>query len=111
MRRIFSRHAALKQDLVQIHTYIARDDKEAADRVIKAILRAIASIQQFPEEPPLYPVGDPELDGILRRKVVTEFRRRYLVFYTVTDEEVRALYVHHGALPLEKRLEDEPRRV
>ncbi|MCB1094694.1 MAG: type II toxin-antitoxin system RelE/ParE family toxin [Verrucomicrobiae bacterium] len=111
MSRAFSRHPALKRDLVEIRTHIARDNPEAADRVVKAILRAIALVKQSPEASPLYAIDDPELDGILRRKVVTEFRRRYLVFYTVTAEEVRVLYAHHGALPIEKRLDDEPHRV
>ena len=110
MARSFSRHPALKQDLALIRTYVARDNREAADRVLKAILRAIMLIKQSPEGSPLYSVDDPELDGILRRKVVTEFGRRYLVFYVVTDEEVRVLYAHRGSLPIEKRLDDEPSR-
>ena len=111
MGRSFSRHPALTQDLARIRTYIARDNEEAANRVTKAILRAITLIKQSPEESALYPIDDPELDGILRRKVVTEFRRRYLVFYTVTDEAVRVLYAHRGSMPLEKRLADAPRRL
>jgi hypothetical protein len=78
--------------------------------VVGAIIRAITLIKASPEENPLYPIGDPQLDGILRRKVVTEFRRRYLVFYTATDEAVRVLYAHRGSLPIEKRLDDEPPR-
>ena len=109
--RSFSRHSALRNDLAQIWAYIARDNPEAADRVVKAILRAVALIKTAPEESPLYPINDPELDGILRRKVVTEFKRRYLVFYTVTDEAVRVLYAHQASLPVEKRLEDEPPRA
>ena len=111
MKRSFSRHPALKQDLARIRTYIARDNKDAADRVVRAILRAISLIKENPGECPLYPIDDPELDGILRRKVVSEFRRRYLVFYTVTDQEVTILYAHRGSLPLEKRLTSEPSRT
>ncbi|NCF87807.1 MAG: type II toxin-antitoxin system RelE/ParE family toxin [Verrucomicrobiaceae bacterium] len=110
MPRSFSRHPAIKQDLAKIRTYIARDNRDAANRVVSAVLRAISLIKISPEENPLYPIDDPSLDGILRRKVVTEFRRRFLVFYTVTDEEVRILYAHRGSMPVEKRLADEPPR-
>jgi hypothetical protein len=63
-----------------------------------------------PEVAPLYPIDDPKLNGILRKKVVISFRR-YLVFYTVTEEEILILYVHAGSLPLEQRSEEEPSRV
>ena len=111
MPRAFSLHPALEQDLAQIHAHIAGDNKDAADRVLKTILQAISLIKALPEASPLYPIDDPMLDGILRRKIVTQFRRRYLVFYTMTEDEVRLLYVHHGALPLEKRIEGESTRL
>ena len=96
--RSFSQHPAVEDDLDGIFDYIASDNLEAADRVIDAIGRAVAFIERSPEVAPLYPIDDPKLNGILRKKVVISFRR-YLVFYTVTEEEILILYVHAGSLP------------
>ncbi|MFT5405272.1 MAG: plasmid stabilization system protein ParE [Verrucomicrobiales bacterium] len=46
MARSFERHPAIKQDLARIRTYIARENKDAANRVVKAILCAITLIKQ-----------------------------------------------------------------
>lgn len=82
------------QDMGDIRDYIAMDDPDAADRVVKAFDEHVALLASQPE------LGQymPKLRG-LRLWVVTEFPN-YLMFYRQREGQVEIVRVLHGARDL-----------
>jgi len=102
-----SRHSGVWEDLLDIHQHLAKNDPDAADRVIHAVEKAIHRITQNPHLGPLYPVRIAKLRGI-RMIPVSEYRN-YLVFYKALESETRILYVFHGARNIPKLIRTEIR--
>ena len=75
-----------RDDLREIHEFIARDSKQYADATIARIRTAVERLQQFPESgtiPPEYP------DGPYREVIVGAYR----VFYRYPDDQGRVMVV------------------
>lgn len=96
MRQIqFTRRA--QRDLVEIWEYIARDNPDAADRVIGAMRDAVRLLAEHPG------IGHPRAD-------VSDPRYRfwrvysYLLAYRATDETLLVIRIVHGARDLRRAL-------
>lgn len=87
MRVRFTRPA--RADLIDIHRYIAKDDPNAADRVVAGIVERGLSLGSHPHS------GRPTDDEGIR--VVPLPRFRYLVFYRIAADELQILHVRHMA--------------
>ena len=79
-------------DLEGIYSYIARDDPDAAMRIVRGILAHVHILGSFPFIGPSYPRG---AVGTLREIVF----RPYRIFYDVSErsESVEILHVWHRA--------------
>lgn len=87
--------AVVAEDLPAIYAYIARDDPSAAERVLEAIGATLEQIATRPEIGVRYATKRNAFRD-LRMLPVDRFPV-YLVFYRITAEAVRVLYVSHGA--------------
>jgi toxin ParE1/3/4 len=78
------------RDVGQIWAYIASDNVSAADRLLESIDSAIQRLANNPEQ------GSPafELRPGLRCQSV---RRRYLIYYVTTAQELQIMRILHGA--------------
>ena len=82
-------------DLEAIWDYIARDDRNAADRLIRQIDEMFERLVETPE------MGlrrDELRPGLLCKPV----KRKYLIFYETAGDDIRILRILHGA----RRIED-----
>jgi toxin ParE1/3/4 len=93
--RIERHRAVIEEDLPGIHAYIAKHNPDAAERVLDAVDETFGRIAAQPECGVNYPALCPRLNGV-RMLPVVRFNA-YLVFYRITSESVRILYVVHGA--------------
>ena len=76
-----------KSDLEEIATYIAQDD---ISRALSFTAELRAACEDLAERPTRFPLFDNR--GVRRRLV-----RNYLIFFRITDEEVRVTRILHGA--------------
>jgi addiction module RelE/StbE family toxin len=76
-------------DVEEAHRYIARDNPEAADRLIDRIFRSAARLKDLPE------IGRRGRRSGTRELVVTG--TPYLIMYEIGDDRVEVLRVMHGA--------------
>jgi toxin ParE1/3/4 len=107
-KAILERHAAvLNEDLPTIYRQIARDNLEAAERVLDAIEATFEVISQQPECGVVYRTRTKQLQTV-RMFPVTGFSK-YLIFYRVESDKVRILYVVRGARHLLRLFRREPR--
>ncbi|MGH7024267.1 MAG: type II toxin-antitoxin system RelE/ParE family toxin [Caulobacteraceae bacterium] len=85
----FTRTARAEQDLIEIWTYIARDNLTAADRLLDRIDDVCATLAEFPN------MGEarPDLAEQLRYFVAGA----YLVLYREVSGGVEIVRVVHGA--------------
>ena len=78
-------------DLLEMQSYIARDNPTAAEGMLKAILDLIASLGEFSER------GRIPQDAVLRAAGYRYLRYgEYLVFYKVLRSQVRVYRIVHG---------------
>ena len=82
-------------DLELIWTYIARDNRQAADEVIEAAYRLCGILGDHPELGRVRGFSQNALAG-LRSFVITDFPN-YVIFYRVKGEGVEIVRVLHGA--------------
>jgi toxin ParE1/3/4 len=82
-------------DLEAIWDYIARDDRVAADRLIRRIDEMLKLLVKTPS----IGIRQDELrQGLLCKPVM----RNYLIFYEIDADDIRILRVLHGARRLEE---------
>lgn len=82
------------EDLASVWSYIARDDPDAATRLIERIESATHRLEKYPWLGEV----DPRVGEYRRRLIVGN----YLVYYRVENESVIVLRVYHSA----RRIED-----
>jgi toxin ParE1/3/4 len=99
--------AVIADDLPSIYAFVAKDDPAAAERLLAAIEDTFAQLAIHPEIGVVYPTRDPRFRAV-RMLPVHPFAT-YLVFYRVTSEAVRILYVVHGARHLPRLFRRDPR--
>jgi toxin ParE1/3/4 len=78
-----------ERDLVEIWTYIAKDNPNAADRVLDLIDRRLESLAEFPR----FGEARPDLAPDLRCYPAGS----YVIFYRPTAREIQVARVLHGA--------------
>ena len=105
--RIEPHAAVLADDLPAIYAFIARDNPEAAERVLEAVQGTFDQLAQQPECGVHYPTRNPKLAGV-RMLPVNDFAN-YLIFYRLEAGAVRVLYVVHGARHLPRLFRREAR--
>lgn len=102
------RHAAVvAEDLPHIYASIARDNPAAAERVLDAVEATFDQLTRQPESGVTYRSRNRNLPDV-RMLPVIGFAN-YLVFYRIETDEVRILYVVHGARHLPRFFLREPR--
>lgn len=80
-------------DLLQLWVYVARDDLEAADRLLDRIDEVCARLADRPE---LGRSREELADGLRSFPVA-----RYVIFYRASDEGIEVARVLHGARDLD----------
>lgn len=105
--RIEPHVAVLADDLPGIYAFIARADPSAAERVLAAVQATFDQLEQHPECGVGYPTRHPKLRDV--RMLPVHGFRNYLVFYRLTPDAVRVLYVVHGTRHLPRLFRSEPR--
>ena len=94
MARLTYTEAAV-QSIYEIHSYIARDSRDAAARLVRRLRTEATSLRAFPQRGRMVPeYTDPRI----RELIVGNYR---LIYLWVADEDlVRILTVYHGARQL-----------
>jgi len=82
--------AAAHAEITEIHTYIARDNRSAADRVINQIEHTIELIEKSPR------IGRLKYQQSVYMVPVRRYPQ-YLLFDTIEGNEIVVLNVRHGA--------------
>ena len=95
MHRRLVRHEAVEEDLLDIAAYIATDNVEAARRLLDAVELTFTWVCQFPLAGKRIRTPRTHLAGI--RMIPVQGFREYLIFYLPSENEVKVLYVIHGA--------------
>lgn len=101
MPRRYSEHPLISSDIEKIYQYIADESSDAAMAVVRAIYDTLHEIERGPER---FPEFSPETfrNERLYRAIALPYRN-YLIFFEITPDETRILYVHHSAGDFEKR--------
>ena len=102
--RIVQRTRA-RQDVLEIITYIAARNPQAAGRVFAAYERTLTTLASAPDIGWLYPTDNPRLSG-LRAFPVGRFRI-YLIFYRHSEDTLDVVRVLHSRRDLARLLREE----
>ena|SRR5690348_2538373 len=87
MQVIWNRLAA--RQLSELHEYIARDSRQAADRQLLLVYHAAESLSLFPEKG-----RGGRIDGTRELVVISS---PYIVAYRIRNSSVRILAIIHGS--------------
>lgn len=93
--RIEPHAAVLAEDLPAIYAFIARDNLDAAERVLEAVRHTFDQIARQPECGVPCKSRNPMLTDV--RMLPVDGFANYLIFYRSEAVAVRILYVVHGA--------------
>ncbi len=111
MPRRYSEHPAVKDDIEDIVDFIAYDGPSPSiDHALKvetAIAAALRRIKNNPFQGPKYLDLADEFPNLRRCQALPY--RNYLVFYDLTEEEVRILYVFEASRDIPERIREEQR--
>ena len=92
-------------ELWDIWSFIARDNPDAATRVIEAVGDTFKAVAATPNLGVARKYRNPRLRGV-RSFPVSGFQN-YLVFYRPISDGIEVLHVYHGARDLEQLFEDD----
>jgi len=104
MTRTLVRSARVRDDLIEIYTYLHTRSPIAADRVLDAIEAAVRGLVTFPERGRLWSSDDLRLAG-LRVLAVRRFPS-YLVFFRPAPTQIAVYRIVHGAREIDRLLDD-----
>jgi plasmid stabilization system protein ParE len=111
MPRRRSEHPLVQTGIDEIVDYIAfhgpSPNPGLAERVAVAIQNAIDRAGEAPEQYPVYTELENEFPN-LRRCIALPYRN-YLVFYDLTEDEVRILYAFEASRDISERIGEQPR--
>lgn len=99
MARII-RTSAAKTDLANIWSYIASDNRAAADKLLAQINDMFNLISQSPD------IGF-SVENIKPGLRCKPIKRNYLIFYRIMDDDVYIVHVLYGARNYEQLLKDD----
>lgn len=78
-----------RNDLRQIHAYVARDSRHYANKVVHEIVAKARSLEPFPERGRVVPeIEDPNVREV--------FVYSYRLIYEIAADEIQVLAVIHG---------------
>src|SRR4051812_15756570 len=81
-----------RRDLLEVWVYVATDNQDAADRLIDTITDKFDLLEEIPEA------------GKKRDELATGMRsypvQRYVIFYHLTENEIKVMRVLHSARDL-----------
>ena len=89
----------VEEELWSIWEFIAKDNPEAATRLIEAAYETFQTLAKTPGLGRLRPFKDPRLSGI--RSFHVSGYDNYLIFYRSVTGGIQVLHVYHGARDLE----------
>jgi len=87
--------AVIEDDLPGIYPHLAQGNPAAAERILDAIAETFEQIAAHPESGIAYPSRNPAMSAV--RMLPASGFNNYLVFYRITADAIRILYVVHGA--------------
>jgi toxin ParE1/3/4 len=94
--RVERHPAVIEKDLPGLYSFIAQQDRAAAERLLDAVEETFAQLTRHPDSGAFYPTRKPKLRA-LRMLPVIGFHD-YLIFYRLEQNGVvHILYVTHGA--------------
>jgi toxin ParE1/3/4 len=94
----------VRQDLVEIASYIGEDSPRSAERFLAAAERTIERLARQPLSGSPYALEHPALADV-RMTPIQRFTR-YLIFYRVEGDAVQLLRIVHGARDLPTLLDE-----
>ena len=100
-----AKRAIVIQDLINIATYISRDNLDAGDRFLYAAEATFQQIAKTPEIGRLSGFTHPKLPQV-RQYPVKGFKN-YLIYYQLQPETIDILHVLHGAQDIETLLQQQ----
>ena len=95
----------VEEELWAIWSFIARDNPDAATRVIEAAYQTFKSLARTPALGRLRKFHHPRLKGIHSWRI--EGFDNYIVFYRPMPEGIQVLHVYHGARNIEALFNEE----
>ncbi len=93
---------AAEEDLINIWIYIARDNPNAADKVLEAVYQTLQTLLKMPEIGTKYQSYRRKLAGI--RFIPVKNYKSYVVYYRSTDKGIEITRVLHSRMKKESRL-------
>ena len=93
--RIERHPAVIADDLPGIYAHIARDNPDAAERVLEAVAETLEHIATQPGCGVFYPTHNPCMKNV--QMLPVRGFSNYLIFYRQEADAVRILYIVHGA--------------
>ncbi|CAN5391740.1 hypothetical protein BH23VER1_BH23VER1_07250 [soil metagenome] len=97
----------LREDLAEIYERISEDHPRVAEEFLDTFEGVVGRLCEFPLLGVAYPLAHPMADG-LRMCLIGRFRN-FLLFYKVEGEELRVLYVTHGARDIPSLVDERER--
>jgi toxin ParE1/3/4 len=91
--------SCIEDELWGIWCFIARDNADAATRVVEAAYETFQTLAANPEMGRLRKFRNPRLRGI-RSWCISGFEN-YVIFYRGTSNGIQVLHIYHGARDIE----------
>jgi len=102
--REIRRAKQVRQDIIDIYTYIGLRNPDAAERVLDAIEQSIDRLKDLSGIGSIWGASDPRLSG-MRVVPVSPFRN-YLIFFRPVANLVQIYRVVHGARNLDRIVDE-----
>lgn len=81
------RSSRADQDLIEIWSYVAKDNPNAADRLLRRLDERVQKLQDYPEQGEALPNSNAGMRRIVEGS--------YLIFYQILDDVIRVVRVLH----------------
>jgi len=78
------------QDLESIYAYISQDSRKYATLEVNKIKHFVDSLKNFPLKGKYYAI-------VKGKEVYSIVFRNYIIFYSVSDTEIKVISIHHHA--------------
>ena len=99
------KHPQVIQDLIEIATYIAKDNLDHSDRFLQAAEETFKQLRKMPQIGKQSYFSNNRLQNI-RQFAIKDFRK-YLIFYQTTATGIEIIRVLHGSREIEDILDED----
>lgn len=96
MKYRFEITAQALADADQAYAWIAERSPERAERWYRGLFEQIETLTSFPLRCPLA-AEDPKFPEEIRELLYGKRNHKYRIIFTIRDDAVVVLYIHHGA--------------